>query len=239
MIPPYIAPPHIRPPPDGMLQVYVGLAQKDTKRTWSLVAIKDGDGWRDWGGSVAFEAGGGEIHRTPLAVTVAQEINRLLNTRMAAPAVIRAPDEILQTLAGLTMQPDTFHKIRSQWDRIQKRAPLWLMGSKINQGWPWADRAQAIADLCLPNKAFGEAGPLWAGQTRAEYPAAADCSICMEDFDDTLPSGSWLSPALQGRFDCTHTLCRKCDARIQRQGLVGLRCPLCRQPRKLWTPMLP
>ena len=72
---------------------------------------------------------------------------------------------------------------------------------------------------------------------RAQAPTDDACSVCLEDFPDPLPMGDVASPAAAGRFRCRHSVCQKCDARLQRHA--DPRCPLCRAPRMQWVPQRP
>ena len=203
--------------------------------------------WRDpdnpgTGGSLAFEAGGTNNPPQTVVETVAEELSRLLLAQPAAPATIRAPKPLAQALAGLT-QLNSFSYIQRHWAAVTQRAPLWLAGApQERQGFPWVDRAQAIAHACLPGLAWGSAGPKWSHLPRAAYPDDDDCCICLNPLADTLPSGSWRSRAASGMFECTHAVCRACDLtaffRTHRRG-AGAPCPMCRQPRRAWVPLGP
>ena len=240
-----------RPPP-ATLQIYLGYTRVFSRGArlcaWAIVGVDGGDGLYDDpcapalppGPHVAFEAGAAHEVGAPFAVllvTVAQELDRLLSARPPTPVSIRAPPELAAALAGLTSTP-AYPQVRRCLDRARARAPLWLSGAAAHSGLPWADRAAAIATLCLPDMVFGSVGPALALRPHAPMPAPDECCVCYGDFSEPLPSAAMDSPALAGRFACQHALCRACDLDLQRRPSAE-RCPLCRQPRRVWLPARP
>ena len=236
--------------PAGTLQIYVGIdvgARLNGERrcAWGIVGVANGDGLYDdpyddaplRRPQPAFEAGAAGVPGSELLETIARELDRLLASRPPAPVSVRVPPAFAALFAGLSYLP-SYPQIRRYLSRARSRAPLWLSTAAPHAGFPWADRAAAIATLCLPDMVFGDVNPSLAQRTRATPPAVEECCVCYEDFSDALPSAAMDSPALAGRFACRHALCRACDLSMQHRGGT-VRCPLCRQPRRFWLQLRP
>ena len=120
------------------------------------------------------------------------------------------------------------------WSNLRVTREAWLSTADAYDDLPWADRAAAIAALCLPGKRWGNVAQLHAALPPAEAPDIDECSVCYDQFEDTLPRPGGCVPAATGMFACSHVLCRTCDRAVQQ--LQNPRCPLCRQPRVRWLP---
>lgn len=103
----------------------------------------------------------------------------------------------------------------------------------------WAQRAAALAHYgqtgWRSSPAFARPAA-WQGVSDATAFASTagysqDCPVCLEPYDEDLPSPSALSRSPPGTWRCTHSVCRGCrDAMSIAGAQANQRCPLCRQP---------
>ena len=199
------------------------------------MAVRGGDGDADLQAALTFEAGGPietapETWGEPIAAAIGLALRSARAITPIGQLLIRAEPETAATAAGLGQISSRDYR------RLQQIGGQYeIAGAQPNEGLAWSDRAQMIAERCLPTqgsrdyRAWGTGTQLWPALQLAEMPEPDACSICMEDFTDVLPSGSWTSRAPSGLFACNHAVCRGCDWDIQ--NAANPKCPLCRQPR--------
>ena len=141
--------------------------------------------------------------------------------------------------------------VRRLWraERTRRGGHLWLLATPSQDGWPWAERARALAFYGCGG-ALGVMPNAWPGAPAAppvdtdpdRCPAIEDsCAVCFSAFSDLLPTPAPDSRAPPGRWAeggvrCPHAICRECDATVQRAH--NSRCPICRRAR-LESALLP
>ena len=229
--------------PAGTTEVYIGLAETRHRAAWSVIGVANGDGLWSGGSHLAFEAAGpirDADRRTPghCLTQAVCEAARMLDRRGGTPALLRAPTTAAKTIAGTVA--DVQHYRRREWTEASRHRRLWLATAVAQTDNPWADRASDLANRCLRGRRHGEVDASLAAQVpAAELPDADQCCICFEDFTDVLPTADGHSRSLEGMFEspCRHSLCRECDRDVQ--GGPNPKCPLCRQPRKVWIQRRP
>ena len=235
-------------PPAAAIQLYVAMTRSPNTTTWSAVAVQGGDGLTDDHAALVFEAAGPTDRTTgnwgcDLTAAIGRALQAAQAAAPMAPVVLRADGPIARTAAGLGDCSERDYR------RLQQiLTHLYVAGSECDAGLPWADRALALARLCLPTngapRTWGVAGQTWPALPQAAPPAQTTCPVCLEDLTDPLPTAQWTSQAPVGLggptylYACSHAVCRRCDLRLQHPvqlapggPLTVQSCPLCRSPR--------
>jgi len=226
------------PPPADALQIYLG--HRDA--AWGVVGVARGDGAYDDGGQLAFEAGGTANSALPHTVTHAAltELAHILSARRAAPITLRATTQLAAAAVGVDTTDgslELYPLIRRLRDSLSPQARCSISESAPHSHFPWADRALTIATICKPGRHWGTVSAAQGALPAAVAPTPDSCAVCLEDFEDMLPSGSLASRAVTGLYACSHATCRRCDHALQR--MHPARCPMCRAPRTVWIPPRP
>ena len=170
-----------------------------------------------------------------LAIALARQIGRLRPTQPDGTTTIRAPPAVAKILAGLAHM-DAYPSIQHQWRQVRQQGQLCLASANPRTGFVWADRAWSLAHACRHGSRWGDVGPQL-NSLPALLLDIDECPVCLNDFDDPLPSTDQHARTVEGLFTCTHAVCRKCDARIQLDPRP--RCPLCRAERDAWVARRP
>ena len=218
---------------------------------WAVTRVRGGDARKDRhaeamdsiGGPVVLQPDhaahqGARAHtpREALLVAVSAALETALTTTQGClpVIVIRVPRRYARTVAGL--DPDTTHsdpalsRMRSLWRQLQQRTAVCLTAWQEDRGFWWGERSMAIADASSVTR-WGPTPHTYATVQSRRAPLGTidtDCPVCMEPFSDALPSFDHAARAPE-LFRCTHAVCMRCDAEMERRAL---RCGLCRAERR-------